>query len=63
MRYEVYRDHNRQWRWRLRLPGGEVVAVSAEAYRRRIDAMARIDRVKASVDARVDVYDVRRGAA
>jgi uncharacterized protein len=37
MRYEIYKDHTGDWRWRLRTQNGNVVAESGEGYRNRAD--------------------------
>jgi uncharacterized protein YegP (UPF0339 family) len=37
MRFEIYKDHKAEWRWRLRTPNGNVVADSGEGYRHRED--------------------------
>lgn len=36
MRFELYKDGNGQWRWRLKAANGEIVA-SGESYVRRDD--------------------------
>jgi uncharacterized protein YegP (UPF0339 family) len=37
MRYEIYKDHTGDWRWRLRAQNGNVIAESGEGYRHRPD--------------------------
>jgi uncharacterized protein YegP (UPF0339 family) len=51
MRFELYRDHNAHWRWRLRHKNGNVVADSAEGYVRREDCEHGITLVQGSKDA------------
>jgi uncharacterized protein YegP (UPF0339 family) len=53
MRFEVYRDATGDWRWRLRHQNGQVVAESAEGYRRREDCEHGIDLVKQSSSAKM----------
>ena len=53
MRFEMYKGHDGQWRWRLRTTNGNVVADSAEGYEHRHDCERGIDIVKASKDATV----------
>jgi uncharacterized protein YegP (UPF0339 family) len=53
MRFEVYRDATGDWRWRLRHQNGQVVAESAEGYRRREDCEHGIDLVKQSASAKM----------
>lgn len=38
----VYRDHAREWRWRIEAPNGRVVAASSESYKNRGDALANL---------------------
>lgn len=47
MKLTVYRATD-GWRWRLRAANGRIVADSAEAYRRRRDAVAIAQRIAAS---------------
>lgn len=35
MHYEMYRDVNNEWRWRLKARNGKIVAISGEGYRYR----------------------------
>ena len=51
MRFELYRDHAGDWRWRLRTQNGNVVADSAEGYKHRQDAERGIEIVKSSAGA------------
>jgi len=43
---EVYKDVNREWRWRLISANGRIVADSAEGYKRKASVMRAIERVK-----------------
>lgn len=51
MRFELYRDHKAEWRWRLRTPNGNVVADSAEGYLHRQDCERGIEIVKQAAAA------------
>ncbi|GJE61179.1 YegP family protein [Methylobacterium trifolii] len=51
MRFELYRDAKGEWRWRLRVPNGNVVADSAEGYARREDCEHGIGLVRQSGSA------------
>lgn len=51
MRFELYRQADGDWRWRLRATNGNVVADSAEGYRRREDCERGVALVKSSADA------------
>lgn len=53
MRFEIYRGHDQDWRWRLRATNGNVVADSAEGYRHRGDCERGIAIVKDCTDAPV----------
>ncbi len=37
---EIYRDKQKQYRWRLRASNGRVLADCSEGYRRRIDCVS-----------------------
>jgi len=51
MRYEVYRDMNLQWRWRLRAANQRILANSGEGYHKKQDCLDAIALVKASSTA------------
>ena len=51
MRFELYRDARGEWRWRLRVANGNVIADSAEGYSRREDCEHGIGLVKESAGA------------
>ena len=53
MRFELYRDAGGEWRWRLRVQNGNVIADSAEGYARREDCEHGIALVRTSADAPV----------
>ena len=53
MRFELYRDASGEWRWRLRVQNGNVIAESGEGYRHREDCEHAITLVKRSADASV----------
>ena len=48
MRFELYRDAQGHWRWRLRAANGNVVADSAEGYVHRADCEHGIALVRGS---------------
>jgi|GEM_PF-910745 len=49
--YEIYREPNGDWRWRLKSRNGNTIADSAEGYRRKETCLAGIELVKRSYDA------------
>ncbi|MFE1602561.1 YegP family protein [Methylobacterium sp. ID0610] len=53
MRFELFRDADGHWRWRLRATNGEVIADSAEGYARRQDCEHGIALVKGAGQAPV----------
>jgi uncharacterized protein YegP (UPF0339 family) len=53
MRFEIFKDHKAEWRWRLRSTNGNVIADSAESYARRQDCERGIEIVKGSATAPV----------
>ena len=53
MRFEIYKGHNGDWRWRLRTQNGNVIADSAEGYAHRSDCERGIELVKSSAGASV----------
>ena len=53
MYYEVYKDTNGEWRWRLFAANNQVIANSGEGYANRGDCLSAIELVKSSQDAPV----------
>ena len=53
MSYHYYKDARGEWRWRLKAVNGRIIADSAEGYKTESECLDDIDRVKASVSAKV----------
>ena len=53
MRFELYRDAAGEWRWRLRVTNGNVIADSGGGYARREDCEHGIALVKGCAEARI----------
>lgn len=51
MTYVYYKDHNDEWRWRLKASNGRIIADSGEGYSTERACLADIEHVKASGDA------------
>lgn len=47
MKFHLYRDKKREWRWRLKASNGRVIAESGEGYKRKAGALAGIELVRA----------------
>ncbi len=54
MKYQLYRDRNNEYRWRLRASNGRTIADSAESYTNREDCLHGIALVKSSANAPVE---------
>jgi uncharacterized protein YegP (UPF0339 family) len=53
MYYQVYKDSQSYWRWRLRTANHKIIADSAESYVNKSDCLAGITLVKQSANAPV----------
>lgn len=53
MKYTMYRDAQRLWRWRFQASNGKTIAVSSESYHNESDCLHSINLVKASRNAPV----------
>lgn len=51
MYYEVYKDAQGQWRWRLKAANHEKIASSGEGYTNKQDCLHAIELVKSSSNA------------
>jgi len=56
MYYEMYKDSQGYWRWRLQAGNNRIIANSGEGYVNKTDCRAAISLVQSSKDA--PVYDV-----
>jgi uncharacterized protein len=53
MRYQVYKDAQGQWRWRLFAANNQNIANSGEGYTNKADCLSAINLVKGSANAPV----------
>ena len=53
MRYLIYKDTARQWRWRLTASNNRIIADSGESYHNKADCLHGINLVKGSNTAPV----------
>ena len=54
MKFEVYKDEQNEYRWRLRATNHEIIADSAEGYHNLTDCLHGIHLVKCCSDAEVE---------
>jgi len=54
MKYKVYKDSSKKWRWRLVAANGRTLADSGEGYRNKQDCLSAIERVKGSKNSPVE---------
>ena len=47
MKFHLYRDANREWRWRLKASNGRVLADSGEGYKRKGGARKAVEMIRA----------------
>jgi uncharacterized protein YegP (UPF0339 family) len=55
LKFELYRDKGRDFRWRLKAANGRILATSSEAYTAKADCRTAIDRIREG--ARVATID------
>ena len=53
MRYQLYKDAQNYWRWRLLAANNRIIANSGEGYGNKVDCVAAINLVKGSASAPV----------
>ena len=49
MKFEIYQDRKKEWRWRLKSKNGRILAMSSEGYKRKAYASKVISNIKTSV--------------
>ena len=59
MKFELYRDRKKLWRWRLRARNGKVIADSAESYKRVSDCLRGINMVRLGTDLLTPIEENR----
>jgi uncharacterized protein YegP (UPF0339 family) len=59
MKFEIYRQKNRQWRWRLRARNGKIIADSGESYKRVSDCLRGINMVRLGTDLMTPIEHLR----
>lgn len=53
MKFELFKDVKKEWRWRLRADNEAVIADGAEGYKNKADAVNGINLVKSSTTSTV----------
>jgi len=51
MTYQLYRDAQREWRWRLKAANGRIIANSSQGYRTKQDCLDDINRIRGNAAA------------
>ncbi len=51
MKFELYKDKKKEWRWRLKASNGKIIADSGEGYKNKEDAENGISLVVSLDDA------------
>ena len=46
MKFEVYEDGKKQFRWRLKAGNGQVIATASEGYKAKADAEKALESIK-----------------
>ena len=54
MKYQIYKDNQKLWRWSFVSKNGETIGVSSESYQNRKDCLKSIVLIKNSFDAPVE---------
>ena len=58
MKYEVYGDDKKEYRWRLKAGNGQIIAAASEGYKKKGDADAAVDSIRAKV-AKAEVVVIK----
>ena len=58
LKYEVYGDDKKEYRWRLKAGNGKIIATASESYKKKGDADAAVDSIRAKV-AKAEVVVVK----
>lgn len=51
MKFELYKDKAGEWRWRLVVDNGNIIADSGEGYKNKIDCEHGINLVKSTISS------------
>ena len=58
LKYEVYGDDKKEYRWRLKAGNGQIIATASEGYKKKADADAAVDSIRAKV-AKAEVVVIK----
>jgi uncharacterized protein YegP (UPF0339 family) len=47
LKFEIYQDKAKEYRWRLKAPNGAILATAGEGYKAKADCRKGVDRIKA----------------
>jgi uncharacterized protein YegP (UPF0339 family) len=50
LKFEVYQDSAKEFRWRLKAGNGETLATAGQGYKAKADCMNGVDRLKTEAD-------------
>jgi uncharacterized protein len=50
LKFEIYQDAAKDFRWRLKAGNGEVLATSGQGYKAKADCVKGVERIKAEAD-------------
>ncbi len=50
MRFDIYLDNVKEWRWRLKAGNNQIIATSGEGYKNRTDCEHGVNLVKSTDD-------------
>ena len=52
--FQIYKDGNQQWRWRLHTGTGRTIANAGEGYHTKTDCLTAVELVRASAKAKIE---------
>ena len=61
MKFHLYRDRKREWRWHLKSRNGRITATSGEGYKRRKDCRACVLKVMGTSEFTEIRYELGEG--
>ena len=57
VKFEIYQDRKKEWRWRLKASNGQVIAGPQEGYKKRSHCVRMVARIKQGVRG-ADVVEI-----
>lgn len=61
MKFEIYKDSKRQWRWRIRSKNGKIIGASQDGFKNKSNAVRTCEQVSLQGTLQLAINDLNQG--